>query len=88
MPAVSHYLLYTLTVDAGTTRHLYIGVTGVPVGVSDRRALAGRRQWHLDHPVACLRDVVNDADRIAIKCEKSGMREKGDAFATEAACLI
>ena len=87
MPAVSHYLLYTLKVQAGTTEHLYIGVTGVPVGCSDRRALAGRKQWHLDHPVACLRDVVDSADSVAIKCEKSGMREKADAFATEAAFL-
>jgi hypothetical protein len=78
--AVSHYLLYELECVIDDVNVLYYGITGVLVGVSDRQALFGRRKWHEECPVKCLRG--RDESPFTLKILKSNLR-KADALVDE-----
>ena len=78
--AVSHFILYEAKCTIDDVDVLYYGLTGVLVNVSDREAICGRRCWHLECPVKCLKEM--DKSSLKLKVLKTNLK-KADALVDE-----
>ena len=87
MARISHFIVYALEVIMDGLMHIYVGITGVLTGISDRRALEGRKQWHESDPVHCLADVIPHATSVKIRTIATNIREKSDALVDEVSVI-
>ena len=70
---VHHHLVYALDVEKDGEAWMYIGVTGVLDGQTDRQAIEARKRYHISHPVHCLKGF--DPKSASIRVMKSGLTE-------------
>jgi hypothetical protein len=77
-----HYLVYRLHCVRDGIGLVYVGMTGVYAGQSDRAALEERRRWHSAEPVLWLKGADVNCQRMRV--EVTNLSRRIDALAEEA----
>lgn len=77
-----HYLVHKMHCIRDGIGLVYVGMTGVHAGQSDRAALEERRRWHSEEPVLWLEGADMSCQRLRV--EVTNLSRRSDALAEEA----